>query len=79
MSSSQIVATVATAIQTASKGVDFTAKHGAVCPWCGKERIPIYCTRPWSGDVRIRYHHCSNPDCLLNRLGVGVKSLQESH
>ncbi|MCK9324566.1 MAG: hypothetical protein M0P69_03630 [Bacteroidales bacterium] len=79
MSQGQIIATVAAAIEMAGQGVDYTPKSGAVCPWCGKDRIPVYCTKPWSGDVRIRYHHCNNPECILYRLNTGIKSLQENH
>ncbi len=66
----------AVALRSAMQGVDYTARWGAVCPWCGKERIPVYCTRPWSGKVRVRYHRCNNKDCLLCQMRQGIKSLQ---
>ena len=60
----------------AENGVDFTARRGAVCPWC-QQRTRIYATRPWEGTVRIRYHRCENPACILARMQVSIKSLEE--
>lgn len=68
---------VVIAVQSAESGVDYTPRYGATCPWCGQKRIPVYKTMPWSDGFRIRYHHCSNPECLLHGLGTTVKSLQE--
>lgn len=64
-------------VAKAREGVTYTAKHGAVCPCCGAERLPVNRTMPWSGAVRIRYHRCVNPACLLCAIGEGIKSLQE--
>lgn len=67
---------VATALATAQKGVDYSAKEGAVCPTCGAAHLRVVCTKPWDGDVRLRFHRCGNPDCLLSALKVPIKSLQ---
>lgn len=68
---------IALVITTARAGVTYSARHGAVCPCCGAERLPVSRTMPWSGSVRIRYHRCQNPNCLLCAIGEGIKSLQE--
>lgn len=68
---------VARVVTNARSGVEYRAKVGAVCPCCGRERIKAYKTMPWSGSIRIRYHKCDNPDCVLCALGETVKSLQE--
>jgi len=78
MTAAQITQAVALALEAAANGVDYRPKEGAVCPWCGKKKIPVYSTKPWSGSVRVRYHHCNNPGCLLCQLHTGIKSLQEN-
>jgi hypothetical protein len=78
MMTTQITKAVALALEAAACGVDYLPRDGATCPWCGKTRIPVYSTKPWSGDVRVRYHHCNNPGCLLYQLHTGIKSLQEN-
>jgi hypothetical protein len=77
MTAGQMKTAVATAIEEAHAGVDYTARHGAVCPWCGRKRIPTYRTMPWGEGGRVRYHHCPHKGCLLHEMGVGVKSVQE--
>ena len=64
-------------VAKAREGVVFSVRHGAVCPCCGAENLPVNRTMPWSGAVRIRYHKCTNMDCLLCAIGEGIKSLQE--
>lgn len=66
------------AMEAAKAGVDYTAKDGAVCPFCGKRRIPTYKSMPWDGAVRVRYHHCNNPECPMGEMGGSVKSVQFS-
>ena len=73
----QMKATLALAMEEASAGVDYSPRHGAGCPWCGRKRIPGYRTRPWAGGLRVRYHHCPHKGCLLHEMNVGVKSVQE--
>ncbi len=60
----------------AETGVDYSPRHGALCPCC---RTParIYATRPWEGITRIRYHRCESPPCLLARLEVTIKSIEQ--
>lgn len=67
---------VVAAIAKAREGVEYSPKNGAVCPVCGATKLPVQRTMSWSGNVRIRYHRCVNPACVLCELGEGVKSLQ---
>ena len=62
-------------IALARAGVDYTSRHGAVCPGCGK-RTRVYCTRPWEGSIRVRYHRCGNHTCLIGHLGLSIKSIE---
>lgn len=59
----------------AAAGVDFSPRHGALCPWCGK-KATIYRTLPWEDATRIRYHRCEHSECPLSALGVGIKSVE---
>jgi hypothetical protein len=63
-------------LDAARSGVTYTAKLKASCPACGQQ-LHTVSTKPWSGCVRIRYHKCINPDCLLSMLGQSVKSIEE--
>ncbi len=69
------MASVAQAKRTAENGVDFSPRHGARCPWCGR-RTRIYATRPWDGPVRVRYHYCQTPSCPMASMRVTIKSVQ---
>ncbi len=62
--------------EEAETGVVFSQRHGAMCPACN-QRAKIYSTKPWEGPVRIRYHRCSNPQCVLCRAGKTIKSVEE--
>jgi hypothetical protein len=62
-------------VALAEGGVDYSARLGARCPWCG-QRTKVYSTRPWESDVRIRYHHCINSACVLAAMNKTVKSVQ---
>jgi|JTFO01.1.fsa_nt_gb hypothetical protein len=47
-------------------GVDYCPRDGVTCPACGNQLSKtkgIYVTKPWTGDVRERYHKC--PHCGL--------------
>ena len=66
---------VVQAVESAAAGVDYSARLGARCPWCGA-RTKIYKTLPWVGDVRVRYHRCPNSGCILSDMGTTVKSVQ---
>ena len=63
-------------VATASAGVDFSHRRGAVCPGCG-ERARIVKTLPWEGNVRVRYHRCENPRCLMCAARATIKSVEE--
>lgn len=59
----------------AESGVDYRPRTGALCPACGKP-AKIVSTKPWEGDLRIRYHRCQNPSCLLASIKQSIKSVQ---
>lgn len=62
--------------QQAQTGIVFTSRHGAICPGCNK-KVKIYCTRPWDGGVRVRYHKCTNGQCVVGHAGISIKSVEE--
>ena len=68
---------IARALKAASDGVEFRAGRGAYCPVCGA-KLKAYNTQPWREGVRVRYHHCAAPDCILARLGKTVKSVEDA-
>lgn len=76
MSSQTVTAYVVTVCDLAASGVDYSPRYGALCPGCRK-RAKIYSTRPWEGAVRVRYHRCMTPGCVINRLGKTIKSVEE--
>jgi len=61
--------------QEAENGVDYSARHGALCPAC-REKAKIYSTKPWEGSTRTRYHHCINVACYLCAMKVTIKSIE---
>lgn len=69
---------VAVAMAKAQEAVDFTPRKGAVCPMCGTAKLRVVCTKPWIGDARVRFHRCTNPGCVMNSLGLSIKSVQGS-
>jgi len=64
-------------VEMARTGVIYDSKTGAACPCCGAPRLKAYKVMPLDGGLRVRYHKCSNPECLLCAIGEGIKSLQE--
>ena len=66
---------LALSIKTAEDGVDYHAKGGARCPWCG-ERLRVMDTKPWSGRTRIRYQRCINERCPLCVMDKGIKTVE---
>ena len=68
-------AIIAGYVHAAQSGVDFSPKNGALCPACAK-RAKIYSTKPWEGNLRVRYHRCENERCLLCRIGATIKSVE---
>mgnify|MGYP003586355685 CR=1 FL=1 len=64
-------------VESARAGVIFDVRDGAVCPCCGATRLKAYKVMPLEDGVRVRYHKCGNPQCFLNAIGEGIKSLQE--
>jgi hypothetical protein len=68
-------AKVAMAIKQAEQGVDYSPRHGALCPWCGK-RTRVTVTKPWDESTRTRWHRCGNKRCLLAKAGKAIKSVE---
>jgi hypothetical protein len=64
-------------VEMARTGVIYDRRDGAVCPGCGATRLRAYKVMPEDGGLRVRYHKCSNPECILCAIGEGIKSLQE--
>lgn len=71
-----IAAQLATLIDQAAAGVDYSPRHGASCPGCGRP-AKIYKTMGWDGTTRIRYHRCRNEACLLCAARATIKSVEE--
>lgn len=69
-----VVTAIVTLIRKAEEGVTYGGR-GAICPACD-ERAHVITTRRWSDGMRVRYHKCKNPDCLLYGLDVTIKSVQ---
>ena len=78
MTDAEVLAVIDEVRAKADAGVDYSVRYGAVCPVCGKRKIPTVTVRPWNGKFRVRYHKCSNEECLLHRAGLSIKSLQVS-
>ncbi|MHC1701786.1 MAG: transcriptional regulator [Humidesulfovibrio sp.] len=67
---------IAAAIILAQAGVDYSPKTGATCPCCRAEKLSVVTTRPWDGAMRVRFHQCTTPSCLLAKLKQGIKSVE---
>jgi len=76
MNQAPAISLVVQAKRKAENGVDYSPRHGARCPWCAR-KTATYCTRPWEGPARIRFHRCTNAACVLASMGVSIKSLEE--
>lgn len=68
---------IAYAKQRAEDGVAYSRRLGAVCPMCGESRTYTIRSLPWTDGVKIRYHRCKNPNCLLCALQTTIKSVEE--
>ncbi len=64
-------------VESARAGVIFDSMDGAVCPCCGATRLKAYKVMPLADGIRVRYHKCETPGCVLCAIGEGIKSLQE--
>ena len=62
-------AAMAVAIGIVRNGVDWSSKHGGVCPRCAHKRCKVTRSMPWDGDTRVRYHACQ-------KCGTVFKSLE---
>ena len=70
-----ITTLLAVKIAEAEAGIDYSRRWGGRCPCCGVT-AKIVRTRPWEGEVRIRYHRCHNPGCLLASSKTTIKSVE---
>jgi len=70
-------AVIALAIKQAQAGVDYSPRTGATCPCCGAQKLRVETSRPWAGRMKVRFHVCANPRCLLCQLGQRIKSVEE--
>lgn len=68
---------IAAAIAKAQAGVDYSPRTGATCPCCGAENLRVRNTLAWAGTMRVRFHLCTNPRCLLAQLKQGIKSVEK--
>lgn len=66
----------ARALQLAEQGAIYTPRNGAACPVCGT-RLHVRRTFAWSGNTRLRYQVCINPQCLLAILRKMIKTVEE--
>jgi hypothetical protein len=69
------ISRIVLARRDAAGGIDYTAKSGAPCPYCG-ERSRSYRTLPWEDTTRIRYHRCENLKCPLATMKITIKSIE---
>lgn len=67
---------LAEAFRKAEEGVDYDIKNGAVCPYCG-DRVRVFKSEPWFGELKLRYHRCSNPECVFHIIDKCIKSWQK--
>lgn len=67
---------IAAAIILAQAGVDYSPKTGATCPCCKAEKLRVRNTQAWEGTMRIRFHLCTTPSCMLCVLKQGIKSVE---
>lgn len=49
--------------------------HGATCPICGR-RMRTESSGSKKRTPRVRYHKCTNPDCILGSMALLVKSVE---
>jgi len=79
MTNAQVVAILAKVKEKADQSVDYTPRHGAVCPECGKKRMQTVTAKPWKDGIKVRYHKCGNiaGGCLLAIMQTSIKSVQE--
>lgn len=66
---------VADAIKKARDGVDYDVRDGAACPYCG-HRTKVHRALRFDGDLRLRYHRCNNPECVLAVVEENIRSWQ---
>ena len=70
-----VVTKLTLARELAAAGVDYSRRHGAACPWCGR-KARITSSRPWDDATKIRYHRCDNGQCPLSTMNINIKSIE---
>tara|TARA_Y100001954_G_scaffold119941_1_gene129134 strand:- start:6157 stop:6390 length:234 start_codon:yes stop_codon:yes gene_type:complete len=70
-----VKAAIGAAMVKAREGIEYSPKNGATCPMCGK-RCPVVSSPKWSGNLKVRYHRCTNRACVLCQVEASVKSVQ---
>lgn len=78
MVTTEVLLTVAAAKEKADSSVDYLPRYGAVCPECGRKKLPVITSRKWEDNIKVRFHRCPNKKngCLLAVMGVSIKSVQ---
>lgn len=69
------VTQIVAAKREAENGVEYSPKLGALCPWCS-QKTKITRTEAWDENIRIRYHKCHRPGCVIAKLKISVKSIE---
>lgn len=70
-----VIAIIKDAKDKAENGVIYTSRNGAACPSCGK-RLTVVTTRPWEETERVRFHRCTNNQCVLMHMHTSIKSVE---
>ena len=70
------MALIKSARRKADEGVFYNARDGAICPCCGEKHLRVVTSRAWKQDRRVRFHRCSNPDCLVGQMDLSIKSIE---
>lgn len=63
--------------EIAQNGIDYSSRWGAVCPYCKTPKAKVITSKPWEENMKIRYHKCLNKECLLFKMEITIKSIEE--
>ena len=76
MGTTAMVAMIADARVKCESGVDYRPHTGATCPVCQTKKIKVKTVRRWKDGLRVRYHQCTNPECVAYAMRLNIKSLE---
>lgn len=76
MGNALMVIQIAQARKQCEAGVEYSPHTGATCPVCQTNKIKVKTVRSWKDGFRLRYHQCTNPACVVNVMGLYIKSLE---